>query len=638
LTAAALAGRRSGTALPSSCCRIGADLVRVSVAPDLGPPPAVAANPGHAQALLRHLQLVGELTPDGVAAALGWYPQLRDAVLHEVAARWGTSGVQAVVAAGQRAPSAQAPIAAGPGATAAGPAHAAPAHQVAERDALNAVITVIARGPDGEVVAHWRARGRWVGPLPVRYHGNHNAATWTWSDPAARETRLRTRADGTGGELVERWAAQHGAATVDVIATAIEAAAPDEAAEAHDEPAGSGPASADATKPDPLAELDAEHQWIVAEFERQFGIDPDQDAEDDAVGGHGVRGGDPHGRTGPDTAIGGTGPGGPKARAGGDHEGSETRDAVEGSRLGSALGVEGASEGGRFGGEGKPGDDGVTMGGAIAGGVIAIPEALKGAVDVLLIADAGDITGAGAQAFKALGKEAAKMSAAALRSLVAREARVACERELRATIERLASTPKWRALAAEERQRAVRIAYYELQRRFFRGFGKAAKDAERSATRAVRGATGARKAAAAQENLDVARVGAEVAEVEPVAGRLPRNHEFAGTEFPREQLPPKYREKGLRFKSTGYPDFEPYAMTLPNGKKAVHIELTGSLRQDFAAANKAAGLERTPPGFTWHHVEDEGTMMLVPRDLHQGVAHTGGRVTYKHRTGIDYDD
>ena len=128
-----------------------------------------------------------------------------------------------------------------------------------------------------------------------------------------------------------------------------------------------------------------------------------------------------------------------------------------------------ARDGGRFGGEGKPGDDGVTMGGAIAGGVIAVPEALKGAVDVLLIADAGDITGSGAQAFKALGKEAAKMSAAALRSLVAHEARAACERELRATIERLASKPKWRALTAEERQRAVRIAYYELQRRFFRG-------------------------------------------------------------------------------------------------------------------------------------------------------------------------
>jgi hypothetical protein len=210
------------------------------------------------------------------------------------------------------------------------------------------------------------------------------------------------------------------------VASAVDAASEsdDKAPEAHVEPAGSGPVH-DAAKDthDQLDGLDAEHQRIVAAFEHELGIDPDDlDAEDDADH-HGARGGDPHGRTGPDTAIGGTGPGGPQARAGGDHEGSETRGAVEGGRLGSALGVEGGSEGGWFGGEGKPGDDGVTMGGAIVGGVIAVPEALKGAVDVLLIADAGDITGAGAQAFKALGKEAAKMSAAALRSDLVRRHR-----------------------------------------------------------------------------------------------------------------------------------------------------------------------------------------------------------------------
>jgi hypothetical protein len=267
--------------------------------------------------------------------------------------------------------------------------------------------------------------------------------------------------------------------------------------------------------------------------------------------------------------------------------------------------------------------------------VIVIPEAVKGLVDVLLIADAGDLTGAGANAFKALGKEAAKMSAGALRTLVANEARAACERELRATIERMARSSKWMALSAEEQARAVRIANWELQRRFFRGFARAAKDEERIVTRAMHGATGARRIAA-QESLDAARVGAEAAEVEPVAGRLPRNHEFAGKEYPRELLPPKYREKGLRFKSTGYPDFEPYAMTLPNGKQTVKIELTGSRRLDEALANKAAGLEERPEGFIWHHVEDEGTMMLVPASLHEAVPHSGGRAHFKHRMGIDY--
>jgi hypothetical protein len=163
--------------------------------------------------------------------------------------------------------------------------------------------------------------------------------------------------------------------------------------------------------------------------------------------------------------------------------------------------------------------------------------------------------------------------------------------------------------------------------------GKAAKDGERAATQALRGAAGARRITA-QESLDAARVGTEAAEVEPVAGRLPRNHEYAGKEFPRELLPPKYREKGLRFKSTGYPDFEPYAMTLPNGKKTVWIELTGSREADRLAANRAAGFQRTPEGYAWHHLEDEGTMMLVPLDLHRAVAHTGGAAKYVDRTGV----
>jgi filamentous hemagglutinin len=169
-----------------------------------------------------------------------------------------------------------------------------------------------------------------------------------------------------------------------------------------------------------------------------------------------------------------------------------------------------------------------------------------------------------------------------------------------------------------------------------RKYGKAAKDAERSATKAL-GRASARQAAA-QESLDAARVGGEAAEVEPVAGRLPRNHEFAGGEFPREQLPAKYRDKGLRFKRTGYPDFEPHAMTLPNGRKTVRIEMTGARDADVTLANKAAKLEETPEGYIWHHVEDEGTMMLVPRELHQSVGHTGGMAGYRDRTGaLSYD-
>jgi hypothetical protein len=152
-----------------------------------------------------------------------------------------------------------------------------------------------------------------------------------------------------------QWAAQLGAATVDVVATAIDDAAPDDAAPDDEASEAPGPAAAGDAKHDraPFVGLDAEHQQVVAEFERRLGLAPDLDAADDAIGGRGARGGDPHGRTGADTAIGGTGPGGSNARAGGDHEGSETRGAVEGSRLGSALGVEGGSEGGRLGGRAR---------------------------------------------------------------------------------------------------------------------------------------------------------------------------------------------------------------------------------------------------------------------------------------------
>ena len=463
----------------------------------------------------------------------------------------------------------------GPGAA---PSRAVAEHVELNLNAVNAVIAVVARGPDGAELARWRARGRWDGPLPVRYHGSRAPWGWTWNDRAARDTRIHTRADGTGGESVERWATAHGAATVDVIAVDIGARSSDD------------------------GEADAQSHTF---------------STPDHAGGAGVPGGDPRGRTGSDTAIGGTGPGGPGARAGGDHEGSETRGAVTGSRLGSALGVAGGSPGGRYGGEGKPGDNGVRMAGAIAGGIIVVPEAIKGFVEILLLADAGDITGAGADLFKTFGREMAGASAAAVREWLAAEAREICQREVQAAAGKLASSPEWLALSDGEQTHLMEIAFNEQLRRFFRGFGRAAKDGQ-------------------AEFGNAAKVAIEAAEVEPIAGRLPINHQYAGKEFPRELLSSRYRAKGLRFKPTGYPDFEPYAITLPNGKKTVRIELTGSHHADEALANRAAGLKGKPEGYTWHHLEDEGEMMLVPTDLHDDVPHTGGRAHYKHRTGINY--
>jgi hypothetical protein len=47
-------------------------------------------------------------------------------------------------------------------------------------------------------------------------------------------------------------------------------------------------------------------------------------------------------------------------------------------------------------------------------------------------------------------------------------------------------------------------------------------------------------------------------------------------------------------------------------------------------ANRALGLRQTPPGLVWHHVEDGTTMILIPRDLHAAIRHTGGSAVIRH--------
>jgi hypothetical protein len=72
------------------------------------------------------------------------------------------------------------------------------------------------------------------------------------------------------------------------------------------------------------------------------------------------------------------------------------------------------------------------------------------------------------------------------------------------------------------------------------------------------------------------------------------------------------------FDKAGYPDFSGVA------KAEVQITQTGSRAGDFRAANEAAGLKKTPEGYTWHHHQDGKTMQLVPRDIHSQTGHTGG--------------
>jgi hypothetical protein len=226
--------------------------------------------------------------------------------------------------------------------------------------------------------------------------------------------------------------------------------------------------------------------------------------------------------------------------------------------------------------------------GAIFGGIVAVPAALKGTVELALLIDAGDITGAGADLFKAgVGKA---MSVAAARRLVAREARIVAERETRVVLKKLARTKAFMALSQAEREQVQRIVYWEKQRELFRGYLQAARAEQRVVRQARKKARPAERAAL-EARQTAASTGEEIARAEPVAGRLPRNHAYAGHEYPRSELPTPYRNQGLTFKPSGYPDFEPYAKVLPNGEKKVHIACTGSRRADFAAADRAAKLE-----------------------------------------------
>jgi RHS repeat-associated protein len=101
------------------------------------------------------------------------------------------------------------------------------------------------------------------------------------------------------------------------------------------------------------------------------------------------------------------------------------------------------------------------------------------------------------------------------------------------------------------------------------------------------------------------------------------NKKYAGQVFELSGDLAKKYPKGVKFTLKGFPDFSPYA------KIKISVSgLTGEA-SDFAKANKAVGLKSTPTGYTWHHVEDGLTMMLIPRDLHEAVRHTGGAALLK---------
>jgi DNase/tRNase domain of colicin-like bacteriocin len=542
-----------------------------------------------------------------------------------------------------------------------------PKAKPSKRAEPNAVIKVVAYSKGAILGRPWGAKARWEGSLPQTYTGTRGAAGWTWDSPDAKSVRIGSDLDGRGGKTVEEWAGAD-ADRIVVYATALDAVSDAEESTADDHAPGhgtderAGGEGADGPRarvaldpdhgavgaPDGQGELgqeprDAGDAWTLGpseaderladDFERALGIGPGQDGDVQAPGSSSGTGqGLASGGAGEVTFESGDGPGGARARAGGDAEGS-TDGGQGGTKEGSRDGGEGGAADGMYGGEGELGDGGVPSAVALFGGLVSLPPTLRGLVEVALIASSGDAAGAGAQLFKrGLGKLA---SAVAVRTVISRQARVFAMRETTRTIERLAkdkaTAAAWAKLTAAEQDRVKRVLYWEMQRRYFNGYLEAAKKAKDEARAALKRAT-----LGAEQRLKQAELAEEAASVKPVAGQLPRNHEVAGKFFPSNKLPAAYRKQGVRFTEAGYPDFSPYAKTLPNGKKSVQIKYTGSRRGDFAEANAKAGYKETPNHFTWHHHEDGKTMILVPEDLHGAIEHTGGVATYKHASGVDY--
>ena len=93
-----------------------------------------------------------------------------------------------------------------------------------------------------------------------------------------------------------------------------------------------------------------------------------------------------------------------------------------------------------------------------------------------------------------------------------------------------------------------------------------------------------------------------------VVHNAPRGSQWAGGKHP---------VTGVPFDRNGFPDFTDWAIA------SVLIKCTGNRAKDRRLANRAAGFDKTPEHFTWHHHQD-GSMQLVDRYTHDATGHVGG--------------
>jgi RsiW-degrading membrane proteinase PrsW (M82 family) len=126
----------------------------------------------------------------------------------------------------------------------------------------------------------------------------------------------------------------------------------------------------------------------------------------------------------------------------------------------------------------------------------------------------------------------------------------------------------------------------------------------------------------------MARRARDLATTTALLGRPPVNGEHAGftMQLADAALAAKYPD-GVAFTTFGFPDFAPYAIA------TVQLDRVLGTPADELRANAAAGLYETPERHSWHRSEDCRTLLLVPTDLHDGVAHDDGAIVLRARGG-----
>ncbi len=531
---------------------------------------------------------------------------------------------------------------------------------------------------NNEVVDTWDSLAVWQGDGSASFRATRLNGKWNWDDPAGRSFKVNTGKDGSGGQSVEAWGARGDMILIHM--QPIDAVTVDKGAKKSHLPPGhatdeleAGDGSTDRTAPDGegktgstktssgsddasegggkksakeeagsgtggdggddsdavLDEILASEEEIAKDLEARIGIDPDDDDQENDGDGAGVAGGSIDGRTGTDTEVGGTGPGGEGARSDGKGEGSTDKSGGGVNEGGNRDGKDQGSEGGMVGGEGEAGEQGIPMGSPW--GQFGVPDSLKGLLDVALIVSSANVLGGGQFFQKGIKKGATALST---RNALAKQARLAAAKRHKKVMAKLKKTKKWKSAKPPQRAAIERKVLWDYQRQYFDDYLETAK---RSRAEAKKKLAKSPKNKSAKKQIADADIAIEAATVKPLAGRLPINHEFAGKSFPVGSLPKKYQGKGVKFSDEGFPDFEPHAMPLPNGSKTVPIKMTGSRTADDAAAN--AALRKVDPSWkqpgkhTWHHLDDGTGMILVPQDLHDAVRHAGGVARYKQETG-----